>query len=597
MAQLVDSTISINGTPIRQFSSFTLSQGIFEHHTFRLICPAESVDGTSGVFTSSRDMMGATLTAQIRAEDLSGAQLKFSGVVTQVETARFGSYHGDVVISGFSPTIVLDSGPHCKSWEKKAVKNIAQDVLKFFPQNLLNPKVAPLYPETLAYTVQYKETAWQFLQRLCATYGEWFFYDGQKLIVGPPAASEKASLVFGSNLSRFNMALQVRPADMQMLAWDYMNSEVYTSTPDGIENKAGLNDLGKHVLQASRTVYGSQPKSWNNHFLTNKKQLDDVVNIRSAMRSSSHVRFNGNSGHPGVVLGGQVEVSGSNAFDASSEAYGEFTVIAANHFVDGQGNYNNDFVAVPATIKLPPVSPFPEPHCETQSAIVTDNNDPRGLGRVRVKYHWMNGAEKSPWIRVTTPHAGGGKGMYFIPEVDEEVISGFEGDSAIKPYIVGAVYHSKANNAFGNVGNDVKALQSRSGNKVVLNDKDGSVFIEDQNGNNILIDGKGNLNVFSKETMTFTCGEDGLSVITMKKDGTIDIIGKNITVVGSESVTNASGSESSSSGFTIVPDAVDVLGKQSVSIMGETETNVTGGTINVAATGDTNVQGAKVNIN
>jgi len=141
MAQLVDSTISINGTPISQFSSFTLSQGIFEHHTFRLICPAESVDGTSGVFTSSRDMMGATLTVQIKADDLSGAQLKFSGVVTQVETARFGSYHGDVVISGFSPTIVLDSGPHCKSWEKKAVKNIAQDVLKFFPQNLLNPKV------------------------------------------------------------------------------------------------------------------------------------------------------------------------------------------------------------------------------------------------------------------------------------------------------------------------------------------------------------------------------------------------------------------------------------------------------------------------
>lgn len=597
MAQLTDTSISVNGNPINQFSSFSLSQGIFEHHTFRLICPAESIDGIAGAFSSSKDMIGATLTAQIGAVGSEG-QLKFSGVVTQIETARFGGHHGDVIIAGYSPTIVLDSGPHCKSWEKKAVKNIAQDVLKHFPQNLLNPKISPVYGETLAYIVQYKETAWQFLKRLTSTYGEWLYYDGQKLTIAPPSGAGKAALRFGSNLNRFNIALQVRPADMQMMSWDYMNSETYTSTPDGIEGKAGLNDLGKHVLQASKTVYGSQPKAWNNQFLTNKKQQDDVVNIRMAMRSSSHVRFNGNSGHPGVALGGQVDVQGQNAFNSSSEVYGEFTVINVNHYVDSQGNYSNDFVAIPASIKMPPVTPLPEPHCETQSAIVTDNNDPRGLGRVRVKYHWMNGSEKSPWMRVTTPHAGGGKGMYFIPEVDEEIISGFEGDSATKPYIIGAVYHSKANNAFGNAGNDVKALQSRSGNKVILNDKDGSVFVEDKDGNNVLIDGKGNINVFSKETMTFTAGEAGLSVITMKKDGTIDINGKNITIVGTESVTTASGSEGSASGFTIQPTTVDILAKSTLNAHGESETNVSGGAVNVAATtGDTCVQGTKVNLN
>src|SRR5882757_3739246 len=232
MAQLVSTTISIAGDPITQFSSFQLTQGIFSHHVFRLVCPAVSIDGNSGnIFNQSKNLMGANLVAQINSVGMEG-QLRFSGVVTQVETSRFSSYTGDVIISGHSPTIILDNGPHCKSWEKKAVKNIAQDVLKHFPQNLLNPKVAPSYGETLSYYVQYKETAWQFLSRICATYGEWLYYDGRSLVIGPPAGGKAAHLTVGSNLSRFNVALQVRPSDMQMMAYDYMNNQVYTSVPN-----------------------------------------------------------------------------------------------------------------------------------------------------------------------------------------------------------------------------------------------------------------------------------------------------------------------------------------------------------------------------
>jgi len=77
---------------------------------------------------------------------------------------------------------------------------------------------------------------------------------------------------------------------------------------------------------------------------------------------------------------------------------------------------------VPASVKAPPVQSFVEPCCETQSALVTDNYDSRGLGRIRVKFHWMNGNEKSPWLRVTTPHAGDGKGLFVMPEIGEEVI-------------------------------------------------------------------------------------------------------------------------------------------------------------------------------
>ncbi|AEV98938.1 type IV secretion protein Rhs [Niastella koreensis] len=512
MAQLISSNITIAGTPIKQITSFQLTQNIFDHHYFRLVCPAESLEGLEGgMLQSSRNLIGGVLQASF-STPATGSGLQFRGIVMQVEADRFSGHTGNIIISGTSPTIVLDNGPHCKSWEKKAIKNIAQDVLKHFPQDLLQPQVSPAYPETLAYTVQYKQTAWQFLNFLCSGYGEWLYYDGNQLQIGAPKASDATALTFGSNISRFSMALQVQPANSQMMAYDYLNHDVYTSTPQSIESKAGLNDLGRHVFQASNTVYATQPKVWNNQFVSNKKQLDDSINIRMAMQSSNTVRFSGSSAHPGVKIGGNISIQGQNLYNMAGESYGEYTVLSISHYFDEQGNYSNDFTAVPSTIKLPPVKAGAMPHSETQSAMVTDNHDPKGLGRVRVKFHWMNGAEKTPWIRVTSPHGGGGKGMFFIPEVGEEVIVGFEGDSPIKPYIIGTVYHGKASNAYSNAANDVKALQTRSGNKVIMNDKDGSVFVEDKDGNSMLIDGAGNITVKSNKTVLI----DATNEITLK---------------------------------------------------------------------------------
>jgi type VI secretion system secreted protein VgrG len=604
MAQLVSTTISISGKPITQFSSFQLTQGIFSHHMFRLVCPAESIDGNIGsVFNQSKALMGANLVAQIDSVGMQG-QLRFSGVVTQVETSRFSSYTGDVIITGESPTIILDNGPHCKSWEKKAVKNIVQDVLKHFPQNLLNPKISPVYPETLAYYVQYKETAWQFLSRICATYGEWLYYDGRSLIIGPPPAGTNTSLTFGSNLSRFTMALQVRPAALQMMAYDYMNHQVYTSTPNGIEDRAGLNDLGKVALQASQHVYAAQPKVWNNHFLTNKKQLDDVVNIQSAMQSSNHVRFNGSSGHPGIAIGGHVSIQGTNFYNQSPEAYGDYTVVSVNHFADGQGNYNNDFVAVPASIKVPPVLAPQAPPCETQSALVTDNHDPKGLGRVRVKFYWMNGSEKTPWIRVTSPHGGGGKGMFFIPEIGEEVIAGFEGDSALKPYVVGTVYHGAASSTFSNGGNDVKALQTRSGNKVIMNDAAGSIFVEDKDGNSVMIDGAGNITVKANKTVLIEATDEitfKTKKITMLAENEIHMESKKLESLLSETASIFGKNHATIQSDTLVSldskNKVEATGKTEVNINGHSKVTVNSTQVEVEGNSATNIRGGMVNLN
>ena len=71
--------------------------------------------------------------------------------------------------------------------------------------------------------------------------------------------------------------------------------------------------------------------------------------------------------------------------------------------------------------------------------IVTNNNDPDRLGRVKVRFPWLSGSTESHWARVATPMAGNGRGLYFLPEVDDEVLVLFERGDVRFPFVIGAL--------------------------------------------------------------------------------------------------------------------------------------------------------------
>lgn len=58
-------------------------------------------------------------------------------------------------------------------------------------------------------------------------------------------------------------------------------------------------------------------------------------------------------------------------------------------------------------------------------AIVVDNVDPEGLGRIKVKYPTLPQEPKSFWIRQVTPNGGKVGGIYALPEKDDEVLVAF----------------------------------------------------------------------------------------------------------------------------------------------------------------------------
>ena len=73
--------------------------------------------------------------------------------------------------------------------------------------------------------------------------------------------------------------------------------------------------------------------------------------------------------------------------------------------------------------------------------VVTDTEDPEGLGRVRVSFPWLGAAPQSSWCRVATPLAGDGHGVWFSPELDTEALVAFEHGDFNHPYVLGYLWN------------------------------------------------------------------------------------------------------------------------------------------------------------
>ncbi|EKY21371.1 phage baseplate assembly protein V, partial [Capnocytophaga sp. oral taxon 326] len=191
--------------------------------------------------------------------------------------------------------------------------------------------------------------------------------------------------------------------------------------------------------------------------------------------------------------------------DINARAMETYRVIKISHYHSGM-EYYNSFEGIPM-MRTP--ADFDEnafPHSEQQPAIVKDNNDPLGMGRIRVQFLWQaKRNEMTPWIRVVQPYTGGGKGFYFVPEIGEEVLVDFEGGNAERPFVLGAHYNGEAKSGYHNADNRVKAIHTKSGHKLIFTE-DESILLSDKNGNTLRFDTQGkNIEISAPETISIRC--------------------------------------------------------------------------------------------
>ncbi len=156
--------------------------------------------------------------------------------------------------------------------------------------------------------------------------------------------------------------------------------------------------------------------------------------------------------------------------------------------------------------------------------IVTDNQDPEKLGRVRVRFPWLSDDDASHWARIAVGMAGNGRGLFLLPEVDDEVLVAFEHGRPESAYVLGALWNGKdrppSDNGDGK--NNLRMLRSRAGHEVVLDDTAGAeqVIVRDGGGkSSVVIDmANGRVTVTADKELVLACtgkltiGGDGAKI-------------------------------------------------------------------------------------
>ncbi len=189
--------------------------------------------------------------------------------------------------------------------------------------------------------------------------------------------------------------------------------------------------------------------------------------------------------------------------------------------------------------------------------VVTNNKDPDNLGRVKVKFPWLSDTDESYWARIATPMAGKQRGIYFLPEVEDEVLVVFEQGDVRFPYIIGSLWNGKDTPPETNKNgkNDIRLIKSRSGHVIRLNDEKGKETIE-------IID-KTNNNSIKFDTATNTIS------ITSAKDITLS-----------------------------APKGMIKMNAQKIDIQSSTNTNINAKTgMDIKANATMNIKGAMINLN
>jgi uncharacterized protein involved in type VI secretion and phage assembly len=611
MEYLVTAEIEIDGNKIEHYTNITLRQKFNAHHEFTIRISHDVLE-TSGSFSleNAQKKIGKSALIRLKKMDLSLEDaFEFRGIICEVRMEQAGKSDADLVLIGYSPTILLENGQHLASFYKNDLKKIVQQVTKPLGQVNCNVNIKNQYSKQITYICQYKESGFHFLNRLSGEFSEFFYYDGKDLNFGKPASSKTVEITYGEDVSSMQMTLQARPMNFSNYA--YISKEDKVEKYDAPGNVNGMGQYASYVLKESDNLFSEPVNLPVKQRVENKSDLENFVKKQKAAIAANLEVLTGTCFNPAISLGSVIEVKVSKLQEANfvKEDYGKFLVIGIEHHLNENGKYYNTFEAIPSSVEVLPTPPVIPPLAETQIGTVKDNKDPDNLGRVRVQMLWQKGSEMTDWIRVMTPDAGSGKGggknrgLVVIPEPDDQVLICFRYNDPDRPFVMGSMFHGKSGGG-GGQGNNTKSLNSKSGHTITLDDGAGITIVDKSGGNKIVIDGTNKITVTASDKIVLECGA---SSITMDAAGKIDIVGKIVTVSGSEKAEMKSTATFTAEGTSATVDgtATEVKGKATVTVKSPA-TSVKGDTsldlksdamVNIEGTGMTNVKGGTVNLN
>lgn len=228
--------------------------------------------------------------------------------------------------------------------------------------------------------------------------------------------------------------------------------------------------------------------------------------------------------------------------------------------------------------------------------VVSNINDPKKMGRVKVKFVLREGEQESDWIRIASLAAGPQRGIYFLPEVDDEVLLAFHHGNVEEPFIIGTLWNGKDNppetDPYDDTGKvNIRKIKSRAGHEIIFTDEQGKEKME-------IHTPKGKTILFDDENMKIELKDDKAknSLTINTQDNSISLQGNSKVTIKAQVCTIEI---DSNGGISINAPAKSLkLKANQIDIEAQTTINIkANATMDIKSGGLMNIKGTMVKIN
>jgi phage protein D len=394
------------------------------------------------------------------------------------------------------------------------------------------------------YLFQNNETNLEFIRARAATLGYVAYVHEKTLIVDAPKADgATVELEWAKNLKEFHPTLTTveQVVDATARGWDPdQRQEVVSRAKEG-DGRPEIGQ-GKDGGALAKAAFGIDAGTLAAHApIRDQAEADMVAKALAATHTSRFVEAEGVcAGQPEIVAGTPLKIKG-----VGDRFGGTYLVTSVRHEYGQDKTFTTTFSVSgrnPSNLLSLLRNPTPPPpNRGVVIGIVTDNSDPDKRGRVKVKFPWLAPDQESYWARVVIAGGGKDRGIGFLPEINDEVLVGFEQDDVEHPYILGGLWNGKDQPpddvtkapTGGNV--QKRVIRSRVGHQILIDDTDGGGGIEivDKSQNSVKIDtGSNSLKVKVKGDVTI----EATGTIKLKASGPVEISGAKTRVEGQSMV-------------------------------------------------------------
>lgn len=424
-----------------------------------------------------------------------------SGEIVSIEATFPESGVPTLILRGYDLSHRLHRGKKVRSFLQMTDSDIAQRIAQERGLQALIDSTSHVHPQLS----QENLTDYEFLARRARAVGYVFTLDGRQLIFRKPAnvALPPIELNYREGLLDFRPRLtsSAQVNDLNVRGWDPATKRPIVGRARTADYRTATLGFDRRGSDFAQQAFGAVETAFADEPVASQAEGDEFASAHISRFWSGDVHAEGLAmGNPKLRAGSVVTLTG-----IGDRFGGEYFVTHVRHTFGGAGEYRTEFTVggygpdTTADLLFSDAARI-EQHAAGVTrglaiGVVTNTNDPDGGGRVKVKFPWLADDAESDWMRVAAPMAGADRGFFFLPEVNDEVLLGFEHGDFNRPFVIGALWNGVdatpigSNEAVDGSGQVVKRIiKTRAGHIILLDDTPGSEKIEivDKDGSNLI---------------------------------------------------------------------------------------------------------------